>query len=119
MMTSDVSILSARLARLEQRERNLRRIGWGALCLLPLGLGAFAGSGPGPVIRAEQVDLLTEQGVRRAALNADSSGVTLTLFTTRGRPVSALHLNDSTLALLDAKGQPVAILGGPRVRHLE
>jgi hypothetical protein len=119
MTTPDVSTLVARVARLEQQQRSLRRLAWGALCLLPVGLGAFAGGGAGPVVRAEQVELITPGGTRKAALNADSAGVTLTLFTAKGRPASALRLSDSTLSLLDGMGQPVATLGGPRVRHLE
>jgi hypothetical protein len=118
MTTSDVSDLTARLAGLERSHRSLRRLGWGALCLLPVGLGAFA-SRSGPVVRAEQIELVTASGTRQASLDADSAGVTLTLFTTKGRPASALRLSDSTLTLLDANGRPVATLGGPRVRHLD
>lgn len=118
MTASEVSELAARLARLERYHRSLRRLGWALLCLLPVGLGAFA-NGSGPVVRAEQVELITANGVRQATLEADSAGVTLTLFTVKGRPASALHLGDSTLTLLDANGRPVATLGGPRVRHLD
>ena len=119
MTTSDVTQLTARLARIERHQRSLRRLAWGALCLLPVGLGAFASGGSGPVVRAEQVELVTASGTRQAALNADSAGVTLTLFTAKGRPASALRLSDSALTLLDASGRPVATLGGPRVKHLE
>ena len=118
MATSDVSELSARLAELERRHRSLRRLAWGGLCLLPLGLGAFA-SGAGPVVRAEQVELITASGTRQAALNSDSAGVNLTLFTSKGRPASALRLTDTTLTLLDGSGRTIAVLGGARVRHLE
>jgi hypothetical protein len=118
MTASEVSELTARLAKLERYHRSLRRLALAALCLLPLGLGAFA-SRSGPVVRAEQVELITAAGIRQATLDADSAGVTVTLFTTKGRPASALHLSDSTLTLLDAEGRPVATLGGPRVRHLD
>ena len=118
MTTPDVSKITARLAQLERQQRRFRRLALGALCVLPLSLGAFASVGPGPVVRAEQVELITATGARQAALSADSTGVTLTLFTAKGRPASALHLSDSLLTLLDASGQPVATLGGPRVRHL-
>lgn len=118
MMATDRSHLAARLHQLERQQRRLRRLAWGALGLLPLMLGAFASSGPGPVVRAAQVELLTETGARKAVLSADSGGVTLTLFGARGKPVSALLLGDSALTLLDGAGQPVATLGGPRVRHL-
>ena len=119
MTTSDVAELTARLAQLERHQRRLGRFAWGALCLLLVGVTAFASGEPGPVVRAEQVELITANGTRQAALNADSAGVTLTLFTAKGRPASALRLSDSTLTLLNASGQPVATLGGPRVRHLE
>jgi hypothetical protein len=118
MTTSDMSDLTARLAELERHHRSLRRWACGALCLLPVALGAFS-SMTGPVIRAEQVELVTANGTRQAALNADSAGVTLTLFSAKGRPASALRLSDSTLTLLDASGRTVATLGGPRIRHLE
>ncbi len=115
MTTSD---MATRLTRLERQQRRLRRLAGGALCLLPVGLGAFASGRPDPVVRAEQVELITATGTRQAVLDADSMGVTLTLFTVKGRPASALRLSDSTLTLLDASGEPVATLGGPRVRHL-
>ncbi|HKU62330.1 MAG TPA: hypothetical protein VJQ44_13985 [Gemmatimonadales bacterium] len=118
MTMTDVSDLAARLDRLERQQRRYRRFAWGALGLLPLVLGAFVGGGPGPLVRAEQVELLNAAGGRQAVLSADSSGVTLTLFGARGKPVSGLQLGDSALTLLDADGQPVATLGGPRVRHL-
>jgi hypothetical protein len=89
MTVSDVSELTARLAKLERYHRSLRRLGVAALCLLPVGLGAFA-SGSGPVVRAEQFELITANGIRQATLEADSAGVTLTLFTTKGRPVLML-----------------------------
>jgi hypothetical protein len=90
-----------------------------SFCLLTMaGLGAFAHRSD-PVVRAEQVELISVNGTRQAALNADSAGVTLTLFTGKGRPASAMRLTDSTLTLLDASGREIATLGGPRVRHLE
>ena len=118
MSTIELSQLRARLERIERQQRRLRRFAWGAICLLPLGLGAFVRGGADPVVRAEQVELLNPAGARQAVLSADSSGVTLTLFGARGKPVSALQLGDSALTLLDAGGQPVATLGGPRVKHL-
>ena len=118
MTTTDVSRLAARLHHLELQHRRLRRFAWGLVCLLPLGLVAFVRGGPGPVVRAEQVELLNAAGARQAVLIADSGGVTLTLFGSRGKPVSALQLGDSALTLLDSGGQPVARLGGPQVRHL-
>jgi hypothetical protein len=118
MTTTDVSRLAARLERIERQQRRLRRFAWGALCLLPLGLGAFVGGGADPVVRAEQIELLNPAGARQAVLRADSAGVMLMLFGPRGKPVSALQLDDSALTLLDAAGQPVATLGGPGVKHL-
>jgi hypothetical protein len=118
MTNTDVSELSTRLERIERQQRRLRRVAWGALCLLPLGLGAFVSGGADPVVRTQQVELLNPAGARQAVLSADSAGVMLTLFGPRGKPVSALQLGDSGLTLLDADGQPVATLGGPRIRHL-
>ena len=85
---------------------------------VPLALGAFANGRADPVVRAGQVELLNRAGARQAVLSADSAGVTLTLFGPRGKPVSAVQLGDSALTLLDATGEPVATLGGPRVKHL-
>lgn len=118
MTTTEVSGLIARLERIERQQRGLRRFACGALCLLPFALGAFVTGGADPVVRAQQVELLNPAGARQAVLSADSTGVTLTLFGPRGKPVSALELGDSALTLLDAGGQPVATLGGPQVRHL-
>lgn len=119
MTTPDVSTLAVRLIQLERQQRQLRRLAWGALCLLPLGLGAFASSRGAPVLQAERVELFTASGTRQAVLSADSAGVHLTLFTAKGRPASALRLSpDTTLTLLDATGRPFAALGGPKVRHL-
>lgn len=115
MATSDLAELQARFAVLERRQRTLAL---GVLCILPLGLGAFT-LGAGPVVRAEQVELITAGGTRQAMLDSDSAGVTLTLFGTKGQPASAMRLTDSTLALLDGRGRTVALLGGPVVRHLE
>jgi hypothetical protein len=119
MTTSDVSSVAVRLVQLEQQQRHVRRLGWAALCLLPVGLGAFAAGGPAPVVQAERVELITANGTRQAILSADSTGVNLTLLTANGRPASALQLSaDSTLTLLNGAGQPVATLGGARVKHL-
>ena len=95
MTTTDVSRLAARLERIERQQRRLRRFAWGALCLLPLGLGAFVSGGAGPVVRAEQIELLNPAGGRQAVLRADSAGVMLMLFGPRGKPVSGLQLGDS------------------------
>jgi hypothetical protein len=119
MTTPETTELALRLAQLERHHRDLRRSCAAGLCLLTIaGLGAFA-TRSDPVVRAEQVELITSNGIRQAALNADSAGVTLTLFTGKGRPASAMRLTDSTLTLLDASGREIATLGGPRVRHLE
>jgi hypothetical protein len=119
MTPPDVSNFAARLIQLERQQRHLRRLAVGAVCVLPVALGAFATSRPAPVVQADRVELITANGTRQAVLSADSAGVNLTLFTVRGRQASALRLsNDSTLTLLDGAGRPVATLGGPKVRHL-
>jgi hypothetical protein len=117
MTTPDVAGITARLIQLERQQRRFRRLALGALCLLPVLLGAFAAGRRAPVVQAERVELITANGTRQAVLSSDSAGVNLTLFSAKGRPASALRL-DSMLTLLDATGQPVAVLGGPKVRHL-
>jgi hypothetical protein len=117
--SSDTSDIAARLLQLERQQRQFRRLALGALCLLPVGLGATAASRRAPVVLAERVELVTASGARQAVLGADSTGVSLTLFTAKGRPAGVLRLgDDSTLTLLDGTGRPVATLGGPTVRHL-
>lgn len=119
MTTSDGSQLAARLLQLERQQRQFRHLALGVLCLLPIGLGAFASGRRAPVIQAERVELINGRGTRQAVLSADSTGVNLTLLTAKGRPASSIRLSDdSTLTLLDATGRPVATLGGPPVRHL-
>jgi hypothetical protein len=119
MTTPDVAGITARLIQLERQQRRFRRLALGALCLLPVGLGAFAAGRRAPVVQAERVELITASGTRQAVLSSDSAGVNLTLLSVKGRPAGALRLsNDSMLTLLDATGRPVAVLGGPKVRHL-
>lgn len=81
-------------------------------------LGAFAARAP-EVIQAQRVELVNANGVRQASLAADTSGVMLTLFDSRGRPAATLRLNDDPrLSVLDAAGREAAGLGAPRVQHL-
>ena len=71
------------------------------------------------VIQAQRVELVNGNGVRQASLAADTSGVMLTLFDSRGRPAATLRLNDDPrLSVLDAAGREAAGLGAPRVQHL-
>jgi hypothetical protein len=83
-----------------------------------LALGAFAARAP-EVFQAQRVELVNGSGVRQASLAADTSGVMLTLFDSRGRPAATLRLNDDPrLSVLDATGREAAGLGAPRVQHL-
>jgi hypothetical protein len=81
-------------------------------------LGAFAARAP-EVVQAQRVELVNRNGVRQATLAADTSGVMLTLFDSRGRPAATLRLNDDPrLSVLDGTGREAASLGAPRVQHL-
>jgi hypothetical protein len=81
-------------------------------------LGAFVARAP-EVVQAQRVELVNGNGVRQASLAADTSGVMLTLFDSRGRPAATLRLNDDPrLSVLDASGREAAGLGAPRVQHL-
>jgi hypothetical protein len=83
-----------------------------------LALGAFAARAP-EVIQAQRVELVNGSGVRQASLAADTSGVMLTLFDSRGRPAATLRLNDDPrLSVLDATGREAAGLAAPSVQHL-
>ena len=62
MTISDESDIRARIASLEQSHRRMRHLAWGTLFLVPIGLGAFV-SAPDPVVRAEQVELITAKPV--------------------------------------------------------
>jgi len=120
------SQLASRLSKLERQHRQLRRVAFGGLCLVPLGLAAFTTQRSAPVVQADRVELVTASGARRALLSTDSAGVSLTLFDRRGRPASAMRLSNEsdltdvfpTLRLLDPQGKVVATLGGPTVKHL-
>jgi hypothetical protein len=120
------SQLVARLSRLERQHRQLRRVAIGGLCLVPLGLAAFVAGRSAPVVQADRVELVTADGARRAVLSTDSAGVSLTLLDRKGRTASALRLSNQlelrdnvpTLKLLDSRGEVVATLGGPVVKHL-
>ena len=119
MSTSDESQIAARLIQLEEQQRRLRRITVGLICLLPLGLGAFASRPFAPVVQAERVELVTESGARQAILSADSNGINLTLLGPKGRPASSIRLgDDATLTVMDATGRVMTTLGGPTVRHI-
>lgn len=106
-----------RLDRLEGQHQRLRRAVLVALCVLPLGLAAFAIDPHTPVVQAERVELVGAGGKRQAVLKADSAGIDLLLFDAKERITSAIRLGaDSTLRVLDGRGTVVATLGGPRVR---
>jgi hypothetical protein len=124
-MTTPADSPSQVLARLSRLERQIRRVAIGGLCLVPLSLAAFATGRSAPVVQADRVELVTASGARRALLSADSAGVSLTLFDRKGRPASAVRLSSDpdqrdfpTLNLLDSRGDVVATLGGPTVKHL-
>ena len=120
------SQIVSRLSQLERQHRQFRRLAVGGLCLLPLGLAAFATARSAPVVQANRVELVAASGARQAVLSADAAGVSLTLLDRKGRPGSSMRLsNDSTLTsdnptltLRDAEGRAVATLGGPTLRHL-
>jgi hypothetical protein len=124
--TDPASQLLARLSRLERQHRQLRRVAIGGLCLVPLSLAAFATGRSAPVVQADRVELVTASGERRAVLSGDSDGVGLTLFDRKGKPSSAMRLSSEpdlrgdfpTLRLLDSRGEVVATLGGPTIKHL-
>jgi hypothetical protein len=114
---ADDTELLTRVAQLERQQRLVKRLGLVALAVAPITLGAFTAR-PDQVVRAERVELVTSQGVRHAALAADSAGVTLTLFDPRGRPTASLQLSgEPHLAILNGTGREVAGLGPPRA-HL-
>jgi hypothetical protein len=120
------SQLASRLSQLERQHRHFRRVAFGGLCLVPLGLAAFTTVRSAPVVQADRVELVTASGAPRAVLSADSAGVSLTLLDRRDRPASAIRLSNEsdltnvfpTLSLLDPQGKVVATLGGPTVKHL-
>ena len=124
-MTTPADSPSQVLARLSRLERQIRRVAIGGLCLVPLSLAAFASGGGASVVQADRVELVTASGARRAVLSTDSAGVSLTLFDRKGRPASAMRLSSDsgqrdfpTLNLLDSRGDVVATLGGPTIKHL-
>jgi hypothetical protein len=110
--------LVARVAHLERRQQILRPLAGVTMVLTVAALVAFAVQGPN-VVQAQRVDLVDAAGATQAALAADTTGVTLTLFDKRGRVVASLKLNDDPrLTVRDAAGRAVLALGAPRVQHL-
>lgn len=109
--------LATRVARLERQQCLVQYLGLVSLAVLPIVLGAFVAR-PNQVVQAERVELVTNHGVRRAALAADTGGVTLTIFDQRGRPTASLQLSgEPHLAILNSAGREVAGLGPPQA-HL-
>ncbi len=71
------------------------------------------------VVQAERFELVGPDGARRAILNADTLGIAMTLLDQRGRPTGALRLTrEPRLVIEGSRGEEVAGLGAPRVRHL-
>jgi hypothetical protein len=72
-----------------------------------------------PVVRAERLELVTEQGLRRAILTADSVGLAVTLLDRNGRPAGALLLSEEPrVSVVTGRGREVAGLGAPKVHPL-
>jgi hypothetical protein len=110
--------LVARVAHLERRQQMLRPLAGVTMVLSVAALVAFTMEGPS-IVQAQRVDLVDPQGATQAALAADTTGVTLTLFDKSGRVTASLRLNDDPrLTVRDAAGREVAALGAPRVQHL-
>ena len=111
--------IAGRLNQLEREHQRLRRVAVIGLCLLPVGLGAFAANTSSPVVQAERVELVSAGGKRQAVLKADSAGIDLLLFDPKGRVASAMHLGaEGMLKVIDSSGSVAGSLGGPPVRHL-
>ena len=110
--------LSARVARLERRQRLLQPMaGLALVAILALLLG-FTRAAP-DVVQAQRLELVNPKGEPQAALSVDTTGVVLTLLDKTGRATGSLRLNaDPRLAVLDGGGRELAGLGAPRVQHL-
>lgn len=71
------------------------------------------------VVQAERFELVGPDGARRAILTADTLGIAMTLLDERGRSAGALRLTrEPRLVIEGSRGEEVAGLGAPRVRHL-
>jgi hypothetical protein len=81
-------------------------------------LVAFIGNGQ-DVVRAGRVELVDAEGALRAAVGADTAGVTLVMYDNQGRVSASFQLNDKPrLSIRDAGGREVARLGAVQVQHL-
>jgi hypothetical protein len=118
-MHSDLTDPAARIRQLETELQRIRILGLAAvLLMLTLTLSGF-GQSAEPVVRAERLELVSTQGVRQAILRADTSGFVMMLLDERGRPSARLRLTDEPwLSIQTDRGEEVAGLGEPKVRHL-
>ncbi len=118
-MGSDLPTSAARFRRLEREHSRMRILLAGCMLLAVTLLLSGHGRRPEVVVRAERFELVGPDGARRAILAADTLGFAMTLLDERGRPAGALRLTrEPRLVIQSGRGEEVAGLGAPRVRHL-
>lgn len=118
-MHPDPNSLETRITRIENQLRRARLLAGGstgvAIVLLLSGYGSRADE----VLQTERLELVGARGDRHAVLSADPVGFAVTLLGPGGQPAAILRLTtEPRLTVETGRGEEVAGLGGPKVRHL-
>jgi hypothetical protein len=118
-MSTDTTAEERRIRALESE---LRRFRLGVTVGFLLGAGlAVTGfrEAPPEVVRAERIELVDGQGVRRAILSADTAGFAVVLVDRRDGPSGAMRLSsEPRLVVETGGGREVVGLGAPKVHRL-
>ncbi len=118
-MGIDLLTPAARFGRLERELSQVRILLVGCMLLAVTLLLSGYGRRAERVVQAERFELVGPDGTRRALLTADTLGIAMTLLDDRGPPAGALRLTrEPRLVIEGDRGEEVASLGAPRVRHL-
>lgn len=118
-MSMETAAQDTRIRHLERELRRVRRVALcGILVVTTFALGGFR-AGADDVVRAQRVELMNREGVRRAILSADSLGFAVVLLDERGHAAGSLRLSgEPRVAVENGRGRELAGLGAPKAHNL-